>query len=65
MDLYRLGSAEEFELLGVEEMMYGNGICAIEWSEKAEELLPDTTIFIHFTILDDGSREVQIRGWNQ
>ena len=34
IDVYRLGSPEEFLDLGVEEMLYGQGVCVIEWSEK-------------------------------
>ena len=35
MDLYRLDNLEEFYLLGADELLYGNGLSIIEWSEKA------------------------------
>ncbi len=60
MDLYRLGSPEEFAWLGVEEMLNGRGISMIEWSERAEEELPSRTIHVEITILEDGGRRIDI-----
>ncbi len=62
MDLYRLGSAEEFELLGVEEMLYGRGVSVIEWSERAESVFPEDAIRVTIGILPDGSREIVVSG---
>jgi tRNA threonylcarbamoyladenosine biosynthesis protein TsaE len=39
-DLYRLGAADELEDLGADEYFYGQGICLIEWPERAHDLLP-------------------------
>lgn len=50
MDLYRLGSEEEFELLGGEDFFYNGGICLIEWSEKAQSYLPERTLSIFIDI---------------
>ena len=44
MDLYRLGTPGEFAWLGVEEMLDGQGISVIEWSERAGEELPERAI---------------------
>jgi tRNA threonylcarbamoyladenosine biosynthesis protein TsaE len=43
-DLYRINSVEELYDLGYEEYFYGNDYVFIEWAEKAETLLPDSTI---------------------
>lgn len=40
MDVYRLEGEEDFVNLGVEDMLYGNGVCIIEWSEKVKKELP-------------------------
>ena len=45
-DVYRLQGADDFANLGAEEMLYGNGVCVIEWSEKIIEELPSRTIKI-------------------
>lgn len=65
MDLYRLESLEEFEVLGAEDYFYRNGITLIEWSEKAEDILPLDTIHIHFDINSIGNRIIQIRKGNE
>jgi tRNA threonylcarbamoyladenosine biosynthesis protein TsaE len=62
MDLYRIDSAEEFELIGGEEYLYGEGITLIEWSEKIQNLLPEETIYVTITLADDGAREIWIEG---
>ncbi|MCY1152265.1 MAG: tRNA (adenosine(37)-N6)-threonylcarbamoyltransferase complex ATPase subunit type 1 TsaE [Sphaerochaetaceae bacterium] len=60
MDLYRISGCDEFEMLGGEEMLYGNGVTLIEWSEKIEEMLPDNTIYIDINILDNLDREITL-----
>ena len=39
-DLYRLGSPDELEDLGADEFFSGDGLCLIEWAERAWERLP-------------------------
>jgi tRNA threonylcarbamoyladenosine biosynthesis protein TsaE len=62
MDLYRIDSVEEFELLGAEELLYGNGVSIIEWAEKIDQLLPPSCISITFRIEHDGRRDIRIDG---
>jgi tRNA threonylcarbamoyladenosine biosynthesis protein TsaE len=60
MDLYRLGTPEEFAWLGVEEMMDGEGVSLVEWSENAGDELPDRTIRVDIRINSDGGRTIAI-----
>ena len=62
MDLYRLGSPEEFAWLGVEEMLNGQGVSMVEWSERADEELPDRTIHVKIGIREDNGRDISITG---
>lgn len=64
MDLYRITSQEDFEMIGGEDMLYSNGICLIEWSEIIDEMLPKDTIFINITVNSDQSRTVTIDSKN-
>ena len=64
MDVYRLEDAEDFVNLGVEDMLYGNGVCIIEWSEKVQSELPKKTIFMKITPSEDGTRTIEIKNWN-
>ena len=60
MDVYRLNSEEEFIDLGVEDLMYSDGISIIEWSEKVMGQLPKKTIIIHIEILENDKRKFNI-----
>ena len=62
MDMYRIDSVEEFELLGVDEMLFGTGVSVIEWSERVEEYLPEDHIIINIQRQENGSREITIEG---
>lgn len=63
IDVYRLNSSEDFLDLGVEDMLYGQGICIIEWSEKIMSELPMRTIQIHLAAQEDASRLITITNW--
>lgn len=65
MDVYRLDGPEDFINLGVEDMLDGDGVCILEWSEKVSSELPKRTIKIEITPLEDGSRQIKIDNWNR
>ena len=46
VDLYRLDRVEEIADLGLEEYLYGDGVCVIEWAEKGLQLLPQNNLLI-------------------
>ena len=46
VDFYRLNHIEEIADLGLEEYLYGNGVCVIEWAEKGLQVLPQDNLFI-------------------
>ena len=60
MDVYRLEGVEDFLDLGTEEMLYGDGVCVIEWSKKVKQALPKNTIYIDIMVNDDNSRKIII-----
>lgn len=60
MDVYRLKSEEEALDFGIEEMLYGGGICLIEWPEKIAGLLPENTIWVYIRKNDDETRTFTI-----
>ena len=64
MDVYRLDGAEDFINLGVDDMLYGQGVCLIEWSEKIMDELPKNTIILRLTPNSDESRTIEIENWN-
>lgn len=40
-DLYRLDKIKDVGYLGLEEYLFDDGVCVIEWAEKMKMLLPD------------------------
>lgn len=63
MDVYRLNGAEDFAELGTDDMIYGNGVSIIEWSEKIMTELPRKTILLKITPQEDGTRLIEIDNW--
>lgn len=61
IDLYRVGSSEEIELLGLEELVYGDGVAVVEWSDKAPELFIDP-VHISLEITGSDSRLLRVSG---
>ena len=55
-DLYRLNSEEEAFDIGIEEMIYGGGICFIEWPDKVLHLLPENAVFVKIRLNEDLNR---------
>lgn len=46
VDFYRLNNVEEIDELGLEEYLYGTGICVIEWAKKGLPVLPRDYLLI-------------------
>ncbi len=57
LDLYRLRSMDEALNIGVEDYLYDNGYCFIEWPEIVADLLPEDMVFMEITAQEDGSRQ--------
>lgn len=62
MDLYRLTSEEDFQMIGGEDMLYSNGVTLVEWSEIINDMLPKKTLFVQIQVNDDQSRTVTLSG---
>ena len=62
MDLYRITSEEDFQMIGGEDMLYSDGVCLIEWSEIINDMLPDGTLFVQIAVNSDQSRTVTLTG---
>ena len=62
MDLYRITSEDDFQMIGGEDMLYSDGVTLVEWSEISNDTLPVGTLFVQITVNDDQSRTVVIKG---
>jgi len=61
IDLYRLEEKSDFESIGLETYIDGDGVCLIEWAERAEKILPDKAIRVRMSVEGSG-RRIQIIG---
>ncbi len=59
-DCYRLKDIREAMDFGAEEYLYSGNYCFIEWPKLIESLLPEDTVYIRITPLENGDRELKI-----
>lgn len=46
-DMYRLSSSDELFDIGWEDYLARGGVCAVEWSERVTDALPEDTVFVN------------------
>lgn len=51
-DTYRLDGEDDFIASGLDEYLYQNAVCVIEWSEKIDSILPEQTVRINIRGVD-------------
>jgi tRNA threonylcarbamoyladenosine biosynthesis protein TsaE len=61
IDLYRLTHLAEIEELGLDNYLYGNGICVVEWAEKGLPILPAEHLLIKISYLGDNERYLKLK----
>ena len=63
-DMYRLEGADALFDIGWEDYLDRGGVCAVEWSELAEDALPPETVFVTIARnpADENSRTITIEG---
>lgn len=60
LDLYRLENLEEALDIGIEEYLYDDDYCFIEWPQIIEPLLDEEVLKISFEISDNSTRKIVI-----
>jgi len=62
VDLYRINKVKEARDLGLEEIFKDSqAVVAIEWAEKAKEILPKRRIDIYFDYISENQRKIRIK----
>jgi tRNA threonylcarbamoyladenosine biosynthesis protein TsaE len=54
LDLYRLGSPDELEWLGLRDMLEAHALLLVEWPERGAGVLPAADLEIHIDYAGDG-----------
>ena len=60
IDLYRLKSEREAIDAGVEDCLYSDHICLVEWPEKISTLLPADSLHVYIELIDSNTRRLRI-----
>ncbi|GET33034.1 tRNA (adenosine(37)-N6)-threonylcarbamoyltransferase complex ATPase subunit type 1 TsaE [Prolixibacter bellariivorans] len=58
-DFYRIKALEEAYDFGYEDYFFSGKHCFIEWPEKIESILPENTVKVYITEMDDGLRTIE------
>ena len=63
-DMYRLGSSDELFDIGWDDYRARDGVCAVEWSERVSDALPDDTIYVDIARgeEDENTRTITVTG---
>ena len=59
-DFFRINSEEEAFDIGIEDYLYSDAWCFIEWGNKVENLLPLEIININISVNNHNQRTIQI-----
>ena len=62
VDAYRTSSLTELLDLGLEEMLYGEGVTVVEWADKLRPLLPPRAVTVTISGLGDEPRDIELTG---
>ena len=60
IDLYRLDQIQEISDLGLDDYLYGQGICVIEWAEKGLSVLPGEHLLVTISYSGDNQRNLEL-----
>jgi len=58
IDLYRLKDLDEAINIGIEDYLYDENYCFIEWPQLIAPILPDKVVEINLEIIEDSKRKM-------
>jgi tRNA threonylcarbamoyladenosine biosynthesis protein TsaE len=61
VDLYRLDRIEETLDLGLDDYFGSDGMCVVEWAEKAMPLMPPDHLLIEMEFVADSERRLRLK----
>lgn len=61
IDLYRIADEEEARRAGIEDCLYSDHICLVEWPEKAPGIFPPGSVDVFIEPLTPEVRTIKIR----
>ncbi len=61
VDLYRVTAIDELATIGLDELWFSDGICLIEWPERAGQAIPDEHLQITISYVSETKRQLRLR----
>lgn len=59
-DWYRIADPQELYDIGLDEFVGGDGVALIEWSQRAEEVLPEDHLRVVIDKVDENTRRITL-----
>lgn len=60
-DLYRLSGPDELDDLGWNDYVSGDGVCLVEWADRAPDLMPDDALWIDLEAESETDRRLTLQ----
>lgn len=60
IDLYRLKDEQEAIQAGVEDCLYSDHICFVEWPDRSPGIFPEDTVHVYIDTIDSSMRRLRI-----
>ncbi len=64
-DFYRIEKPEETYGIGLEEFLFGKGVCVIEWADRIRKILPKQYLRIELKFEDKDRRKIRMIGFGK
>lgn len=62
VDLYRIADVKATLTFGLDDYLYGDGVCVIEWAERIKPIWPGEYLIFNLRHIDDTKRGLTVRG---
>lgn len=62
IDLYRLKDEAEAIQAGVEDCLYSDHLCLVEWPDRSPGIFPEDTVHVYIDVIDSANRRLRIKG---
>jgi tRNA threonylcarbamoyladenosine biosynthesis protein TsaE len=63
VDLYRIVDAKAALAFGLDDYLYGEGVCAIEWAGRVRDVWPEERLLVSLRHIDETKRGVTLRAF--
>lgn len=60
IDFYRLDHIEEIVNLALDDYLFSNGVCVIEWAEKGIDILPQENLLVNLEYISTNERSITL-----